>query len=80
MVLPKFRIIDNQNVSFKSLRLDALELFSDAASSKTEKPVLSVSIDATHSGRLTNMRVYPGARVKRSMKSFLEPVQHSPMV
>ena len=74
MVLPKFRIIDNQNVSFKSLRSDALELFSDAASSKTEKPVLSVSIDATHSGRLTNMRVYPGARVKRSMKSFLEPV------
>lgn len=74
MTKPKFQITDNLNVNFKSLRPDALELFSDALEVKNLKPVLSASIDATHSGRLTNMRVYPGARVKRSMKSFLEPV------
>ena len=74
MAIPNFRIRDNQSVNYQSLRPDALELFSDALESKTDKPTLSVSIDATHSGRLTNMRVYPGVRVKRSMKTFLEPV------
>lgn len=74
MAIPNFRIRDNLNVDYRSLRPDAMDLFSDAMEAKNEKPVLSVSIDATHSGRLTNMRVYPGARVKRSMKTFLEPV------
>lgn len=74
MTKPKFQITDNLNVNFKSLRPDALELFSDALEAKSGRPVLSASIDATHSGRLTNMRVYPGAKVKRSMKTFLEPV------
>ena len=37
---------------------------------ETDQPLLKVRIDATHSGLLTNRRVYPGRRVARSFKSF----------
>lgn len=47
-------------------KADALELLR-----KDREPVLKVSIDATHSGVITNYRVYPGRYVKHGYKSFL---------
>lgn len=37
---------------------------------RDKEPVLKVQIDATHSGVLTNMRVYPGKKVKDGFTSF----------
>ena len=47
-------------------------ILSDAKSilSQDKKPVLKVSINATHSGLLTNMRVYPSSKVMNGYKSF----------
>jgi len=72
MAKPKFEIVDSFQVQSKAIPDDALELFDDLAS-LGKKRALKATIDATHSGRLTNMRVYPGPKMKRSLKSFLEP-------
>lgn len=42
----------------------------DAASSNSDKKVLKVVMDATHSGRITNRRVYPGREVKKAMATW----------
>jgi len=51
---------------------DSISLLQDLLESN-KKPVLQVKFDATHSGRLTNRRVYPGRHMKNSVNSFLEP-------
>ncbi len=51
---------------------DAQSLFNDMKEAN-KKPVLSATFDATHSGRLTNGRVYPGSRMKRGVDSFVKP-------
>jgi len=68
----KVEIKDYLDLEFKSLITDARSLLSDMESAK-RKPILKASIDATHSGRLTNLRVYPGKFMKDSAKTFLEP-------
>ena len=45
---------------------DAIEVLN-----RDRNPVLKVSIDTTHSGVITNGRVYPGKFVSRGYKSFL---------
>jgi hypothetical protein len=68
----KFEILDSFQVNSRAISENAQELYQDALDSDAG-PNLKVTIDATHSGRLTNMRVYPGARMKRSVKTFLKP-------
>lgn len=55
------------------LKTDAQSLCQDASSS-TKPVVLKAYIDATHSGRLTNLRVYPGRHMKNGADSFIKPV------
>lgn len=73
MARPRFEIVDNLQLDYRAVRTDAADLLHEALDS-ARSPILRASIDATHSGRLTNMRVYPGRKMKKSMKTFLEPV------
>lgn len=50
------------NPEIKSLAMDAVN--------SDKSPKLKVTIDATHSGVITNRRVYPGVKVKDGYKSF----------
>lgn len=73
MVNPKhLEIVEYLNLSYKNLSQDALSLYGDMKDSQ-RTPSLKALIDATHSGRLTNLRVYPGKHVKDSVDSFLKP-------
>lgn len=72
MTKPKFEIRDFMSLDHKSVRQDAMDLLQDVRDSN-KKPFLRASIDATHAGRLTNMRVYPGKKMQRSADSFLKP-------
>ncbi|RMG69765.1 MAG: hypothetical protein D6710_08240 [Nitrospirae bacterium] len=65
-------IIDDIPFDLSKLDSRAAELLQDSVSAG-KSPSLKLTVDATHSGRLTNMRVYPGAAVRRSAKTFLEP-------
>lgn len=68
----------NKRIFFSDLYvIDSLvkedQIKSDALSmlrSMADKPRLEVSIDATHSGVLTNLRVYPGIKVEEGYKTF----------
>lgn len=61
LVLPRFNLLQ-----------DTLDLFIDLKDSNS--PIsLKTTIDATHSGRLTNDRVYPGKRMKKGLKTWTEP-------
>jgi hypothetical protein len=68
----KTEIIDNYKVDIGEIVEDARDFISDLADAKVG-PKLVVNIDATHSGRLTNNRVYPGTAVKSSVNTFLKP-------
>jgi len=63
----EYLALDNHQVN-----VDAMSLLADMMS-VNKKPLLKASINATHSGRLTNLRVYPGVHVKASVDSFLKP-------
>ena len=67
-----YEIVDTLNLKSKSILVDAASLIQDMTDSEY-MPKLRVNIDATHSGRLTNGRVYPGKYMKKSVKSFLNP-------
>ena len=69
---PRFEIRDYMNIEANPIKDNAIDLFHDVCDSE-RKPVLRASIDATHSGRLTNMRVYPGKRMRKSASTFLKP-------
>jgi hypothetical protein len=73
MIRPKLEIIDSMSLANRSILTDAASLYHDALDAK-RKPFLRASIDATHSGRLTNMRVYPGKHMRNAVDSFLKPV------
>jgi hypothetical protein len=49
----------------KKLQDNAKRLLDEASS-----PILRIGIDATHSGKLINQRVYPSSKVKPGVKSF----------
>jgi hypothetical protein len=57
-------IIDNP---IHPSHIDAVQRLTDS-----EDTVLKVTIDATHSGLLTNGRVYPGSKVIKSYKSWVD--------
>jgi outer membrane murein-binding lipoprotein Lpp len=61
LVLPKFNLLQ-----------DTLDLFNDVKDSGGTVSLRAI-IDATHSGRLTNDRVYPGKKMKKAVKSWIEP-------
>lgn len=65
-------IVEHLNLEFQNLKSDALSLLSDMMDS-SHKPSLKAMVDATHSGRLTNLRVYPGKFVKAGVDSWLKP-------
>ena len=67
-----FEIIDSLSIKQKAIIADAGSLLNDMRDSG-KTPTLSIQIDATHSGRLTNGRVYPGRHMKKSARGFLEP-------
>jgi len=67
-----YEIIDTLNLRSKAVLVDATSLIQDMTDSD-RTPILKVSLDATHSGRLTNGRVYPGKHMKKSVQSFLDP-------
>jgi hypothetical protein len=67
-----YEIIDTLSLKSKSILVDTANLVQDMADANRQHK-LSVTIDATHSGRLTNGRVYPGKHMKKSVKSFLSP-------
>ena len=69
----KYEIIDTMSLNERAIASDASSLIHDVLDAK-KKPVLRASIDATHSGRLTNMRVYPGQRMRKGVNTFLKPV------
>jgi hypothetical protein len=68
----KQEIIDNFKLEVGQVVTDAISLVSDLKDSG-KRPVLKLNIDATHSGRLTNNRVYPGAVMRDSIDTFLKP-------
>jgi hypothetical protein len=68
----KQEIIDNFTLASRDLVSDAEQLVQDLIDSG-KGPVLQVNVDATHSGRLTNGRVYPGVHMRRSVDTFLKP-------
>jgi len=68
----KIEILENFRVEFSNIISDAESLVGDLVDSK-KNPKLSMSIDATHSGRLTNNRVYPGKRVRAAVGSWTSP-------
>jgi hypothetical protein len=68
----KQEIIDNFRLNPKNYVGDAISLVQDMLDSK-KAPTLKLNIDATHSGRLTNNRVYPGAKMRKSVDSFMNP-------
>jgi hypothetical protein len=65
-------IIDNFKIKFDSIVDDAGSLVNDLIDNK-QRPKLLLNIDATHSGRLTNNRVYPGVHVRESVDTFTKP-------
>lgn len=65
-------IIESFNLSIENLIEDYASLLGDVADSEGS-PRLKLNIDATHSGRLTNDRVYPGLIVRDSTKTFIKP-------
>lgn len=67
-----FEIVDSLSIKQKNILADADSLLNDMRDSG-KTPTLSVQIDATHSGRLTNGRVYPGRYMKDSAEKFLKP-------
>lgn len=64
--------IDYHNLVMPQLNADALSHYKNLTDSG-KKPSLRVVIDATHSGRLTNLRVYPGKKMKDSVDTFMQP-------
>jgi hypothetical protein len=68
----KQEIIDNFRITPKNIVSDAVQLVQDMLDGR-KKPMLKVNVDATHSGRLTNNRVYPGAKMRKSVDSFMNP-------
>ena len=68
----KTEITDNFQVDFGNIIADAQSLVGDLLDSK-KSPKLVLDIDATHSGRLTNNRVYPGPKVRDSVSTWLKP-------
>ena len=65
-------IIESFNLEIGDLLEDYQSLIGDVLDSEG-KPKLLLNIDATHSGRLTNNRVYPGEIVKDSYHTFTKP-------
>ena len=65
-------IIETFNVDLGDLVDGYQDLLGDLTDSKA-KPKLVLNIDATHSGRLTNNRVYPGVMVRKSVGTFTFP-------
>lgn len=72
MVKKMIEIKDYLDVQLKAMLQDAGSLIQDLRDSN-KKPVLKAYMDATHSGRLTNMRVYPGKFMKAGVGSWLSP-------
>jgi len=68
----KIEVIDSLDFKPLVLKDGAQDLLDDLISAGG-KPNLAVTIDATHSGRLTNLRVYPGKQMKAGADSFLKP-------
>lgn len=65
-------IVEYHKIMMPELIKDAESLVQDMRSSG-KTTVLSAIFDATHSGRLTNMRVYPGKEMRDSVSSFVTP-------
>lgn len=71
--ITKTEFIEHLKLDIGALKEDALSLCHDMHSS-SKKPILKAYIDATHSGRLTNLRVYPGKQMKASVDTFMKPI------
>lgn len=65
-------IVEHLNLELQNLKADAMSLVGDMRDSAS-KPVLKATLNATHSGRVTNLRVYPGKHMKSSVHTWLEP-------
>lgn len=68
----KTEIRDRFTYDLGALVSDAQSLVGDVADAGGG-PKLILNIDATHSGRLTNNRVYPGTKMKDSIATFMKP-------
>jgi len=66
-------IKDYLDVQLNAMVQDAGSLIQDLRDSN-KKPILRASMDATHSGRLTNLRVYPGKFMKAAVGDWLNPI------
>ncbi len=69
----KIEFREHLKLDIGKLKDNAQSLCDDMQASK-RSPVLKVYIDATHSGRLTNLRVYPGKHMKDAAGGFINPV------
>lgn len=70
----KKEIVDHFTIPHRKLLKDADQLVEEMKlAGRTAR--LRMSIDATHSGRLTNNRVYPGKHMRESVQTFITPSQ-----
>lgn len=65
-------ITEYHNLVTPQLIDNAMSLIQDMKDSN-RKPGLKATLDATHSGRLTNLRVYPGKRMRDGASTFVKP-------
>ena len=66
----KIKYRDYISVSEDSLKVPEQLLRTWDASESADGKSLLIKIDATHSGRITNRRVYPGRKMKKATKSW----------
>ena len=69
----KIEFREHLKLDIGTLKDDAQSLMGDMHAAK-RSPVLKVYIDATHSGRLTNLRVYPGKHMRDGADGFIKPI------
>lgn len=70
--MSKLRLKDEWTTK-NPIAADSVELLKDMVSSAKNGPVgLTVTLDATHSGSLINLRVYPGRFVSKQYKTFFD--------
>lgn len=72
MTQNKINFREHLKLDIGVLKTDVKSLCSDMQASH-KSPILKVYIDATHSGRLTNLRVYPGRHMKVAADHFIKP-------
>jgi hypothetical protein len=72
MTQNKINFREHLKLDIGVLKTDVKSLCDDMQAAH-KNPVLKVYIDATHSGRLTNLRVYPGKHMKAAADHFIKP-------